>query len=118
MARRTLKITINPDLKSFLSEARRKTQSGGYRGESLSFEAPELFLTRLTALRWALVRALMGEGEIPLRELARRVGRDVKRVHGDITALTEMGLVERTDTGGVRCPYEDIHIDLHLRRAA
>jgi predicted transcriptional regulator len=60
----------------------------------------------------------MGEGEIPLRELARRVGRDVKRVHGDIAVLTEMGLVERTDTGGVRCPYEDIHIDLHLRRAA
>jgi hypothetical protein len=43
MARRTLKITINPDLKSFLSTARRKAQSGGYRGESLSFEAPELF---------------------------------------------------------------------------
>lgn len=118
MARRTLKITINPDLKSFLSEARRKARAGGYRGETLSFEVPELFLTRLTALRWALVRALIGEGEVPLRELARRVGRDVKRVHGDIAALTEMGLVERTDTGGVLCPYEDIHIDLHLRRAA
>lgn len=118
MARRTLKITIDPDLKSFLSEARRKARSGGYRGEALNFEEPELFLTRLTALRWALVRALIGEGELPLRELARRVGRDVKRVHGDIAALTEMGLVERTEAGGVICPYEDIHIDLHLRRAA
>jgi hypothetical protein len=29
-----------------------------------------------------------------------------------------MGLLERTATGGVVCPFDDIHIDLHLTRAA
>ena len=31
-----------------------------------------------------------------MRELARRAGRDVKRVHEDVQVLTELGLVERT----------------------
>ena len=44
-------------------------------------------------------------------ELARRVGRDVKRMHEDVQVLTELGLVERDEAGGVLCPYADVHID-------
>ena len=59
-----------------------------------------------------------GKGDLAVRELARRVGRDVKRVHEDVTALADLGLVERTGTGGVVCPFASIHIDMHLRVAA
>lgn len=68
--------------------------------------------------RWASVHALLGAGELSVRELARRVGRDVKRVHEDVTALADLRLVERTDSGGVCCPYADIHVDMHWRHAA
>ena len=41
------------------------------------------------------------------------MGRDVKRVHEDVNALTELGLFERTPGSGVVCPYSDIHVDAH-----
>jgi len=118
MSTRKLRITVDPDWRAVLRNSARKSQQAKYQGEHLNFESADLLLGKLTVLRWALVRELLGAGEVPLRELARRVGRDVKRVHGDITALSELGLVERTARGGVHCPYKDIHIDLHLRSAA
>ena len=53
-------------------------------------------------------RALLGQGTLAVRELARRVGRDVKRVHEDVQVLAELGLVERDEAGGVLCPYADV----------
>lgn len=52
-----------------------------------------------------------------VRELARRAGRDVKRVHEDVQVLAELGLLERDGAGGVLCPYADVHIDMHVHDA-
>jgi predicted transcriptional regulator len=38
----------------------------------------------------------------------------VKRVHEDVKALLELGLVERTENAGVLCPFAEVHIDMHL----
>jgi predicted transcriptional regulator len=46
------------------------------------------------------------------------VGRDVKRVHEDAVALVDLGLLERTPRGALFCPFDDIHVDMHMRRAA
>ena len=54
-------------------------------------------------------------GAMAVRELARRSGRDVKRVHEDVQVLAELGLVERDAAGGVQCPFADVHIDMHVR---
>lgn len=118
MASRTLRVTLNPDWRSALRSAGRAAQRETYQGETLNFETPAQLFARLTERRWALAQALMGAGELSVRELARRVGRDVKRVHEDVTALAELGLVERTTSGGVLCPFADIHVDLRLHRAA
>jgi hypothetical protein len=57
-------------------------------------------------------------GDLELgRELARLVNRDVKRVHEDSGILTELGLLERTESGGVCCPYTSMHIDMYLKAA-
>ncbi len=53
------------------------------------------------------------QGALSIRAVARRVGRDVKAVHGDIHAL-----LDRTDTGQVIYPYDAIHVDFTLARAA
>ena len=52
-----------------------------------------------------------------MRELARVVGRDVKRVHNDVVVLAELGLLERTEVAGVLCPYTSMHIDMYLKAA-
>lgn len=51
-------------------------------------------------------------------EPARRLKRDVKRVHEDAAELVKLGLIDRSERGGLICPYADIHMDMHLRRAA
>ena len=117
MEMRTLTITVQPDWKSALRAAGKAAQAETYQGETLDFESPDVFRGRLTALRWSLLRQIMSAGEVSIRELARRVGRDVRRVHDDVLVLAELGLIERTTSGGVRCPFADIHVDMHLRRA-
>ncbi len=114
MTDRTLTITLEQDWRSALRAAGQRAQAGSYAGEVLNFETAGAFFAQLTARRWALVHALQGAGALPVRELARRVGRDVKRVHDDVESLAALGLVERTDTGGVRCPFATIHVDMHL----
>jgi len=39
---------------------------------------------------------MTGAGALTIREVARRVGRDVEAVHGDVHALLDAGLVDRT----------------------
>ena len=113
---RTLTITMSPDWRAALRRAGGAAQADRYQGETLNFESPGAFFGRLTERRWALVTALLGQGAMAVRELARQVGRDVKRVHEDVQVLAELGLVERDDAGGVLCPYADVHIDMHVYR--
>ena len=82
----------------------------------ISFATPELLWRVLTAKRWELLRALCGVGAVSIREAARRVGRDVKGVHGDITALVNAGVLRRGE-GGVEFPYDAVHVDFVLKAA-
>ncbi len=118
MIDRTLTITLQPDWRAALGAAGRRAQATSYQGEVLNFESPGVFFGRPTERRWALVQVLQGQGELAVRELARRVGRDVKRVHEDVQALADLGLVERGVGGGVVCPFTAVHIDMQMRAAA
>lgn len=114
MSKRTLRITMHADWQAALRAAGGRATARGYQGEVLNFETAGGFFGKLTERRWALVHALQGQGAMSVRELARRVARDVRRVHDDVAVLAELGLFERTDTGGVVCPFEAVHIDMHI----
>ena len=64
----------------------------------ISFATPELLWKVLTAKRWELLKAMCGAGPISIREAARRVERDVKAVHGDITALLNAGVLSTSES--------------------
>jgi predicted transcriptional regulator len=117
---RNLTITTRGDWAPALREAGATAFDGmkrrTYQGETLNFETPAAFFSRLTSNRWAMLAELQGADSVGVRELARRLGRDVRRVHDDATALVELGLIERSDTGTLSCPYVDIHIDMHVSR--
>ncbi len=117
MTQRHLTITLQPDWKAALRSAVRCADEGAYQGEVLNFETPAQFFGQLTEKRWDIVRAAQGRGEMSVRELARLVQRDVKRVHEDVGVLSELGLLERTESGGVCCPFESMHIDMYLKAA-
>lgn len=118
MAKRILTITLQADWKTALRAAGRAAQQAGYQGETLNFESPGAFFARLSERRWALLNALQAAGPLSQRELARRLGRDVKRVHEDAHALLDLGLIERDATGALCCPFADIHVDMHLQPPA
>ena len=90
---------------------------GENQGPLISFASPELLWKVITPKRLELLRALTGAGPISIREIARRVGRDVKSVHGDIQALLKAGILDRAEDGHIRFPYDEIHVDFVLRAA-
>jgi predicted transcriptional regulator len=114
---RYLTITMHPDWQGGLRAVGKAAAANSYQGEVLNFESPGHFFGQLTEKRWEIVRAAQGKGELSVRELARTVKRDVKRVHEDIVILADLGLLERTDSGGVICPYASMHIDMYLKAA-
>ena len=83
----------------------------------ISFAAPELLWRVLTAKRWGLLKALCGAGPVSIREAARRVGRDVKAVHSDVTVLLNAGILNRTDKGRIVFPYEAVKVEFLLHAA-
>ena len=112
-------VALGPDWRSALRKAGRTATAATYQGETLNFATPGAFFGHLTERRWAIVQTLQQDGgTVGLRELARRLGRDVKRVHEDATELVALGLVERNEAGALRCPFVDIHVDMHMAAAA
>jgi predicted transcriptional regulator len=87
------------------------------RSARVSFATPELLWKVLSAKRWELLKALCGAGPLSIREAARRVGRDVKAVHGDVTALLSAGLLDRAEGGGIVFPYEAVKVEFLLQAA-
>jgi predicted transcriptional regulator len=102
-------------------EGSKRRLAGAFKGERqgafIAFASPELLWKTLTAKRWEILRAMAGEEAMSIREVARRVGRDVKAVHGDVTALLAAGVLDRTEHG-VAFPYDAVHVDFTLTKAA
>jgi predicted transcriptional regulator len=91
---------------------------GEPQGEFISFASVELFSRMLTAKRWEIIQTMTGQGPLSIREVARRVGRDVKAVHGDVHALLKAGILDRTDDGKIVFPYDAVHVDFTITKAA
>src|SRR5437870_6611357 len=70
--------------------------TGRKQGARISFATPELLFQVMTAKRWELLRTMTGAGPLSIREAARRVDRDVKAVHGDMHALLNVGILQKT----------------------
>ena len=83
----------------------------------ISFATPELLWKVLTAKRWEILRAMCGQGPLSIREIARRVSRDVKAVHSDVHALTLAGVLDKSEDGRTIFPYDAVHVDFMLRAA-
>jgi predicted transcriptional regulator len=71
----------------------------------------------LTQKRWELLSAMTGAGPMSLREAARRVRRDVKAVHGDVHALLDAGILEKTEDGKIVFPFDAVRVQFDLRAA-
>jgi predicted transcriptional regulator len=65
----------------------------------------------LSDKRRAILQVMVGQGELTIREIARRVERDVRAVHSDVHVLLRCGVIDRTDDGRVVLPFKTIKFD-------
>ena len=94
-----------------------ETFRGKKQRARISFPTPELLWKVLTAKRWELLKTMAGQGPLTIRAVARRVARDVKAVHGDVHALIDAGLLDKTAKNEVVFPFDAIRVEFTLRAA-
>ena len=92
-------------------------KTGKPQGAYRSFESTADLWRTLSPKRWDILKAMTGAGSLSLREVARRVERDVKGVHTDVHALLNAGLLDKTDDGKIVFPFDSVHVDFMLRAA-
>jgi predicted transcriptional regulator len=109
----TLEVASREDVTRRALEAFR----GKKQRARINFATPELLWKVLTAKRWELIKTMAGQGPLTIREVARRVRRDVKAVHGDVHALIDAGLLDKTEKRHVVFPFEAIRVEFTLRAA-
>jgi len=80
----------------------------------IDFERLEDGWKILSENRRAILRVMAGAGPLGIREVARRVKRDVRAVHSDLTMLHRNGVVDKTEAGLMVLPYEVIRLDFTL----
>jgi predicted transcriptional regulator len=97
----------------------REAFKGRKQGTRRSFTSLDLMHRVLTPNRWHMLRTMMGAGPIGIRELARRLDRDVKSVHGDVHALLDAGVIDRAADGDGRVvfPFDAVRVEFVVEAA-
>ena len=114
---KTLTLDVRSPKDAMADFAAAWTSDKPQRSARISFATPELLWKVLTEKRWELLKALRGAGPVSIREAARRVGRDVKAVHGDVTALLNAGVLDRDVDSRIVFPYEAVKVEFLLQTA-
>jgi len=84
----------------------------------IGFASLELMRRILNPNRQAILKAMTGAGPLGLRELARKLGRDVKAVHTDTRMLLNAGVIDRTEKGKLLFPYRHVKMQFEFDAAA
>ena len=114
---KTLTLDVCPPSKAMADFSSAWKSGKGQRTARITFATPELQWEVLTAKRWELLKALCGAGPVSIREAARRVDRDVKAVHGDVTTLLTAGVLNRAEGGGIEFPFDAVKVEFLLQAA-
>ena len=80
----------------------------------LSFADLPLLMRTLTPARWDLLKQLKAAGPLTVFALAKRLERDYKNVHTDVSRLIELNLIERTETSLIQISWDAVRAELRL----
>lgn len=114
-----LKIHVGDSLETIgerVKDAVRRDKKGERVREShISFDSFETLAKVLTPRRLELLRYVHRRPATSIRALAHALNRDYRRVHEDVEALAETGLLERSDEGtGITAPFDAIETRIAL----
>ena len=115
---RVLEVRVGPAadaLDRFEAAWNRRAEGGSFKTLHVLTlpDLPRLAKT-LSPARWALLEALRRHGPLSIYELARRLQRNYKNVHTDVTQLAALGVVERASDNRVLVPWEVLRAEFTL----
>ena len=84
----------------------------------LSFESARSLSSELTHARLHLIDTLRRIGPSSLNALAKAADRNYSNINTDVARLEELGLIARSDDGGVSAPFESMGIPFPLVQGA
>lgn len=110
-------VTLGISSREKINKRLRGALEGKPQETFISFESPELLFKVLSGKRWELLKIMTGAGPMSIREAARRLGRDVKGVHGNVQVLLNTRILQKTDKGQIEFPFDAVHVDFMLQAA-
>src|SRR2546430_951632 len=104
---------LEEDASAFLDAWHRAERGKAVDETVLAFESWEALASVLTGERYRLLRHVHAHREAWVSALARALGRQYRRVHADVAALEEAGLLDRSE-GQVRAKVDRITAEIRL----
>lgn len=105
--------TLEDDAAAVLDAIERAERGETVRERVLSFQSWGGLAAVMTGERYRLLRHLHAHPEPSVSALARALGRQYRRVHADVAALENAGLVAR-EPGTVRATADAIRAEIRL----
>jgi predicted transcriptional regulator len=93
-------------------------ESGREVTPRLAFGSLRELFAAITERRLGLMRHVAAHAGLNVAQLMHSIDRDDKGVHDDVTALVELGLLERDENGALYAPYDEVLIHAGIRDAA
>jgi len=87
-------------MNEFFEGVAEAVEKQGCTAPPLYFPSAEDLFKTIGGKRWEILQALAGQGTVGVRELARRVKREVKSVHRDTEVLVAGGVVTKIEGSG------------------
>ena len=105
-----------PTVAARVAKAWRRAEHGeDVRERHVTFATWEALSAVMTPKRYELLRYVRLHPARSVAALARDIGRDYKRVHEDVAALTGIGLIERgIGIAGLRAPFDQIQTTISI----
>ncbi|MCD2173098.1 HVO_A0114 family putative DNA-binding protein [Rhizobium sp. C4] len=112
----TVRLSNFEDAEARLLEAAERAESGraSEATPTLGFSSYEVMHRILAPSRLEIVKTLVGTGPLSIREVARRLDRDVQAVHRDVMTLINSGVIDRGEKG-IEFPYDGIRFEFDIK---
>jgi predicted transcriptional regulator len=104
---------LEEDAAAFLDAWHRAARGEVMDENVLAFESWEALASLITGERYRLLRHVHAHPEASVSALARALGRQYRRVHADVAALEEAGLIDRSE-GNVRAKVDRLTAEIRL----
>ncbi len=104
---------LKDDATGFVNAWRRAERGEQVNERVLAFESWEGLATVMTGERYRLLRHVHEHPEPSVSALARALHRQYRRVHANVAALEQVGLLDRSQ-GAVRTTADRIRADIQL----